>query len=285
MQKYDLLPGVLLKEGYIAHGDLHQPEEISDELLLKVHSADYLCKLIELRLDRQEERRSGFPQSTALIKREKIIMQGTVDCVDFAFNDGISLNVAGGTHHAFRDRAEGFCLLNDIALAAVYAKEKYKLDKILVVDLDVHQGNGTASIFAQDQQVFTFSMHGKNNYPMHKETSDMDIPLEDGTTDETYLILLRDTLDKILTNFEAQLIIYQCGVDVLASDKLGRMALSIDACLKRDELVFQKAQELNAPVVCAMGGGYSENIDIIVEAHANTFRLASDICSISYFKK
>jgi len=187
------------------------------------------------------------------------------------------MNIAGGTHHAFSDRGEGFCMLNDQAIGAKYLQQKGLAKKILIVDLDVHQGNGTAEIFEDDESVFTFSMHGKANYPFHKETSDLDIPLENGTTDQEYLAILKDTLPKLITTEKPDFIFYQSGVDILESDKLGKLSLTIEGCKERDRFVLQTCFDNNIPVMCSMGGGYSKDIKIIIEAHANTFRLAQEI--------
>jgi len=194
-----------------------------------------------------------------------------------ALTDGIGMNIAGGTHHAFKDRGEGFCLLNDIAIAANYLLTFRKLEKVLVVDLDVHQGNGTAAIFEKNPQVFTFSMHGRHNYPMHKEQSDLDVPLDDGMDDKTYLELLDRHLKKLLNDVLPDFIIYQSGVDVLATDKLGRLGLTIGGCKERDKKVLDSAKSNDIPIMCCMGGGYSQKISDIIEAHANTFRLAQEI--------
>ena len=187
------------------------------------------------------------------------------------------MNVAGGTHHAFPDRAEGFCLLNDIAIASRYLLHSGKANKILVVDLDVHQGNGTARIFTNESGVFTFSMHGEHNYPLQKEKSDLDIPLKDGTDDCTYLKLLDTNLKRLFEKMQPDFIFFQSGVDVLKTDKLGRLGLSIEGCRRRDELVFSEAKKADIPIVASMGGGYSENIKDILEAHANTYRAAQSI--------
>jgi acetoin utilization deacetylase AcuC-like enzyme len=192
-------------------------------------------------------------------------------------NHGVSMNIAGGTHHAFTDRGEGFCLLNDVAIAAsVLLKEKL-IQSALVVDLDVHQGNGTAQIFQSDARVFTFSMHGSKNYPLHKEVSDLDVELEDGTTDEHYLSILHDKLPQLIEFQKPDIIFFQSGVDVLQSDKLGRLGLTIQGCRERDQIVFMMAKQAGIPVVATMGGGYSERIADIIEAHANTFRIAASM--------
>jgi acetoin utilization deacetylase AcuC-like enzyme len=188
------------------------------------------------------------------------------------------MNVAGGTHHAFADRGEGFCLLNDFAVASNYLLTRNFARQILIIDLDVHQGNGTAKIFEKNPAVFTFSMHGKHNYPFHKEKSDMDIPLEDNTDDKVYLRILNRVLPQLLDKLQPDFAFYLSGVDVLASDKFGKLKLTLDGCRHRDEFVFRSLKERKIPCVTAMGGGYSEDIKVIVEAHCNTFRLAVSFC-------
>jgi len=277
MEKYDLLPEQLLYEGTVSESNFFSPDFLSEQDILEVHDANYWQKLKSLSLSRKEERRTGFPLSQALVDRERIINQGTIDAANFALQYGVAMNIAGGTHHAFTDRGEGFCLLNDIALAANYLIREGKAKKILVVDLDVHQGNGTAEIFQNNASVFTFSMHGKGNYPMHKETSDLDIPLEDGTDDRKYLKILRETLPMLLDEQEPDFIFFQSGVDVLSTDKLGRLGMSIQGCKERDRIVFEHCIKNEIPVVASMGGGYSEKIAHIIEAHANTYRLAQDL--------
>jgi acetoin utilization deacetylase AcuC-like enzyme len=277
MEKYDLLPAQLMHEGTLGRENFFSPDEVNDERVLRIHDRAYLKKLKEKKLTRREERATGFPLSDRLLKRELIITDGTIKAVDYAVKYGVSGNIAGGTHHAYTDRGEGFCLLNDIAVGSAYALEELGLNKILVVDLDVHQGNGTAKIFEDDSRVFTLSIHGEKNYPMHKEKSDLDIPLPDGTEDKKYLNTLRDLLPGLIEEVRPELIFFQSGVDVLASDKLGRLGLSVNGCKKRDETVFLNAKKKGIPVVFNMGGGYSEKISIIVEAHANTYRSARDI--------
>ena len=190
MEKYELLPRQLLHEGTVSEAHFFRPRKLTEDEILAVHKPEYWQKLQNLDLTRQEERRSGFPISEQLVEREVTINGGTIQAAEFALQYGIAMNIAGGTHHAFTDRAEGFCLLNDIAIASQYLLDQGKVKQILVVDLDVHQGNGTAEIFQKESRVFTFSMHGANNYPLQKEQSDLDIPLADGTDDQTYLRLL-----------------------------------------------------------------------------------------------
>ncbi len=277
MEKYDLLPKQLIHEGTVDQHNFFNPRQLADTEILAVHTAAYWSKLQNLDFTRKEERRSGFPISKNLVEREITINAGTIQCAEFALEHGIAMNIAGGTHHAFTDRAEGFCLLNDIAIASQYLLDHKKAKQILVVDLDVHQGNGTAEIFKNESRVFTFSMHGEHNYPLQKETSDLDLPLKDGTDDKTYLSLLERTLKELLNRLTPDFIFFQSGVDVLKTDKLGRLGMSIEGCKKRDEIVIGEAKKGNIPIVASMGGGYSKDIRDILEAHANTYRSAQDI--------
>ena len=277
MEKYDLLPKQLIHEGTLTEANFFKPRTLTHEEITAVHDVSYWEKLQKLNFTRQEERRSGFPISKELVRREVTINAGTIQCADFALTHHIAMNIAGGTHHAFTDRAEGFCLLNDIAIAAQYLLDQKKVKQVLVIDLDVHQGNGTAEIFRNESRVYTFSMHGKNNYPLQKEKSDLDIPLEDGTTDATYLSTLSKTLDSLFQDVNPDFIFFQSGVDVLESDKLGRLGLTIDGCKQRDQMVLSKAKEASIPLVASMGGGYSSDIKVILEAHANTYRLAQEM--------
>ncbi|MCG8306284.1 MAG: histone deacetylase [Cytophagales bacterium] len=277
MVKYDLIPEQLLYEGTIKEENIFSPDRIPESNLIAIHAKNYWEKLKYGRLTKEEIRKTGFPFSSELIRRERVILQGTIDCALFAMEFGIAMNVAGGTHHAFSDRGEGFCLLNDIAVAAKYLLESNLVGKVLVVDLDVHQGNGTADIFKKEDRVFTFSMHGMKNYPMKKETSDLDVPLPDHIGDDTYLKLLTYYLPKLVQDEEPDFIFYQSGVDVLRTDKLGRLDLTMHGCKERDQYVLQTCKTNKIPVAVSMGGGYSEKISDIVEAHANTFRLANQI--------
>ncbi|TGE27401.1 histone deacetylase family protein [Hymenobacter metallicola] len=278
MLKYELLPEQLLREGIITEASLFVPKPLAAAEILRTHHEGYYQRLLAGQLTRQEERATGFPWSEQLIRREVTILGGTVECARRALEHGIALNVAGGTHHAFADRGEGFCLLNDQAVAANYLLAHAPgIRKILIVDLDVHQGNGTAALFQQEPRVFTFSMHGARNYPHRKEQSDLDLPLADGTDDATYLQLLGQTLPRLLDAVQPDFVFYLAGVDVLATDKLGHLGLSREGCRQRDELVLRQCQQARVPVVVCMGGGYSVRIADIVEAHVNTFRLAAEL--------
>jgi acetoin utilization deacetylase AcuC-like enzyme len=277
MEKYNLLPQQLLYEGTINHNNLFSPTKLEDSIILNTHNSGYLKKLNTMALSPAEIRKTGFPLTLELIEREKIIMQGTIQSAKYAIEHGVSGNIAGGTHHAFADRGEGYCLLNDIAIAANFLLNNQLSKKILVVDLDVHQGNGTASIFAGNNNVFTFSMHGENNYPLKKEKSDLDVPLADGINDKKYLQLLKENLPRLIQQVSPDFVFYQCGVDILSSDKLGRLGVSLEGCKLRDRFVFDECKKNKIPISFCMGGGYSEKISIILEAHANTYREAQQI--------
>ncbi|MEO7802664.1 MAG: histone deacetylase [Ginsengibacter sp.] len=277
MLKYELIPGQLLHEGILTEENLFSPEPCTEDVILNTHTVDYWQRLKTGLLTDKEMRAIGFPQSHELIEREVIITGGTIKCALYALQYGVSLNVAGGTHHAFANRGEGFCLLNDFAIACHYLLDQKLVTKILIVDLDVHQGNGTASIFKSDDRVFTFSMHGEHNYPFHKEKSDFDFGLADGTTGDDYLTELKRTLPQLIEKVKPDFMCFVSGVDVLATDKFGKLKLSIVDCLRRDEIVFANCKQHNIPVAVAMGGGYSPDVRTIVEAHCNTFKLAKDV--------
>jgi acetoin utilization deacetylase AcuC-like enzyme len=277
MLKYELIPGQLLHEGLITHENLFSPDPLEEDIILWTHDRDYWLQLRDLTLPPKEQRRTGFPLSAQLVEREIRIAKGTIDGCHFAFEHGVAFNVAGGTHHAGTNWGEGFCLLNDQAIAANYLLNKELADSILIVDLDVHQGNGTAQIFENEPRVFTFSMHGANNFPFRKERSDLDIPLPDLTTGTHYLEILYRTLPKLIERQQPDFIFYLSGVDVLQTDKLGKMALTMDDCWERDHFVFDQCRKYGIPVQVSMGGGYSADIKVIVEAHCNTFRIANDL--------
>lgn len=277
MLKYELLPEQLLYEGTLAPEQFFDPEPLPESEVLFMHDSEYWRKLKTLALSRKEERRMGFPQSEALIFRELKITQGTIDCALHAMRDGVALNVSGGTHHAFSDRGEGFCLLNDIAVASHFLLRNGFAKKILVIDLDVHQGNGTAQLFQDNDAVFTLSFHGADNYPLEKEVSDLDVPLKTGTRDADYLDALGNILPETLKEFQPDFAFFQAGVDVLGADRLGRLELSHEGCKKRDEFVFETLRAEDVPVAVVMGGGYARDIRDILRAHCNTYRAAANI--------
>ena len=279
MIKYELLPKQLLYEGTCTDENFFAPEIPNDKHIVAAHDAEYFYDLLNLKIPHKEARKIGFPLDENLVERERIIADGTMKACEYAIQYGVAMNIAGGTHHAYSNRGEAFCMLNDQAIAARYLQSKKLANRVLIVDLDVHQGNGTAEIFQNDASVFTFSMHGANNYPFKKEISDLDIPLQKGTGDKEYQSILEDTLPQLIEKQRPDFIFYLCGVDVLETDRLGTLGLSLNGCKQRDEIVLKTCKSYGIPVQCSMGGGYSKDIKTIVEAHANTFRLAVDIFS------
>jgi acetoin utilization deacetylase AcuC-like enzyme len=277
MLKYELIPEQLLYEGLIITENLFSPEKVDEEFILLTHEESYWHRLRDLKLSPQEERRTGFPVNAQLIGREMRIVQGTIDGCHYAMANGVAFNVAGGTHHAGTNWGEGFCLLNDQAIAANYLLREGRATSILIIDLDVHQGNGTAQIFENEPAVFTFSMHGEKNFPFRKEKSDLDIGLKNGVEDAEYLDLLKESLPTLFEKTNPDFVFYLSGVDVLATDKLGYLALTRNGCKERDRIVFQECKKRDVPVQVSMGGGYSDDIIDIVEAHCNTYRVAREL--------
>lgn len=277
MVKYELIPEQLLYEGTISEANFFHPQCLPEEMILWTHESTYWEKLKTQTLTRKEIREIGFPMSPQLIHRGRHIANGTIECALFAQEYGIAMNVAGGTHHSYSYKGAGFCVFNDIAIAANYLLKKQLAQQILVVDLDVHQGDGTAQIFKNQPSVFTFSMHGAKNYPARKQPSDLDIGLPDKTGDKVYLQTLQETLPTLIATVQPDFIFYLSGVDIIASDKLGRLSVSIQGCKERDQLVLGICQQHQIPVAVSMGGGYSERLAHIVEAHANTFRVAQQL--------
>jgi acetoin utilization deacetylase AcuC-like enzyme len=277
MLKYELIPAQLLHQGLIVKANLFEPEPLTEEVILLTHQQQYWEALRDLTLGPKEQRRIGFPLSAQLLEREIRIARGTIDGATYAMNAGVSFNVAGGTHHAGSFWGEGFCLLNDQAIASNYLLANNLAHRILIIDLDVHQGNGTAEIFQHDSRVFTFSMHGDKNFPFRKEQSDLDVPLEDGLEDDAYLSKLKSLLPVLFEQQQPDFVFYLAGADVLATDKLGKLSLTKVGCEERDRLVLQACKDRNIPLQISMGGGYSPQIKDIVDAHCNTFKLALDI--------
>ena len=277
MDKYELLPQQLLREGIAEPSDFFSPEPVDLAAVYAVHDPDYIDRLLQGKLTAKEMRRIGFTQSPLLAERELRITNGTVLGALRAFDTAISFNIAGGTHHAGFAQGEGFCMINDQAVAARYLIDQKKAKQILIIDLDVHQGNGTANIFTGQPSVFTFSVHGQNNYPFRKEASDLGIGLDDQTGDDVYLRTLYEVLPALIRRVRPDFIFYQAGVDILQTDKIGRMACSLAGCRQRDELVLSLAKTHKIPVQCSMGGGYSPQLKYILEAHANTYRAANQI--------
>ncbi len=277
MLKYELLPQQLLYEGTAHQTDFFAPEACELNTVLAIHTKEYVSDLLNLTLDARAARKIGFPLSAALVEREFRIAQGTILGCQKAFESKVAFNIAGGTHHAYTNRGEAFCMLNDQAIGAQFLLDNKLAKKILIVDLDVHQGNGTAEIFQDNPNVFTFSTHGKTNYPFKKEKSDLDIPFPDGTTDKEFLKTISEIIPKLIEQQKPDFIFYLAGVDILESDKLGKLSCTIDGCKKRDEIVFNLCNQYQIPVQVSMGGGYSPEIKTIIEAHANTYRMAKSV--------
>lgn len=277
MLKYELIPAQLQYEGTFEAEHFFMPSPLPEVDVLTTHEAAYWLALKKLTLSATAQRRIGFPLNAQLVERELRIVQGTIDGAIFARANGIAFNVAGGTHHAGSNWGEGFCLLNDQAIAANYLLGNNLAERILIIDLDVHQGNGTAEIFSKETRVFTFSMHGERNFPFKKERSDLDIPLADGIGDEEYLQQLNGALKLIFRKHDPDFVFYLSGVDVLSTDKLGKLALSREGCKQRDQLVLETCLKSHIPLQVSMGGGYSAEIRTIVDAHCNTFRVASQL--------
>ena len=275
MEKYSLLKEAILRKNIVEESQIESPQAMSEQDVLSCTHPQYWEKLKQLSLSKAEIRKSGFPLSKELVDRERVIMQGSLDCALYALENGAALNIAGGTHHANAIQAEGFCLLNDLAIAISVLLRDKKIKKALIIDLDVHQGNGTADIFEKDERVFTFSAHGANNFPLKKSKSDLDIAFADGTKDDLYLSTIAKQVPLLLEKVKPDIIAYQCGVDILGSDKLGKLSVSKSACKERDQIVFESCASFSLPIFAAMGGGYSPKIGDIVDAHCNTFEVAN----------
>ena len=277
MIKYELIPEQLVYEGTVSEEQFFHPEALTDEQILLTHTSEFLDKLKNQTLSAKEIRAIGFPMTPLLVQRGRHIANGTLQCANYAMKYGVSMNIAGGTHHSFADHGEGFCIYNDIAISAHNLLATNTIQKALVVDLDVHQGNGTAKIFEDDDRVFTWSVHGERNYPTRKEKSNLDTEMPDKTEDAFYLKTISEILPRLIDEVEPDIIFYLSGVDILESDKLGRLSVSLAGCKERDQIVLEACKLNEIPVAISMGGGYSPRIADIINAHVNTFRLAQDI--------
>ena len=274
--KYALLRDRVIADGIVDPEHLHDPAAISRADLLLVHTADYVDRFTSGRLSPDEERRLGFPWSPALVERSYRAAGGTLEAATFATEHGIAMNLAGGTHHAFPSHGEGFCVFNDTAIAIRALQRDRRIRRGLVVDLDVHQGNGTHAVFAGDESVFTFSMHGGKNYPFHKVAGCLDVELSDGTGDDAYLELLTRSLPDAIAASRADLVVYLAGADPHESDRLGRLALTFDGLARRDAIVLQQTREVGLPVVVTIAGGYGRDIEDTVRIHVRTARIAAE---------
>ena len=277
MDKYRLVPERLLAEGILTPDVIVEPQPIAPGDILRVHTPAYVHAFINGTLERKAMLRLGLPWSQELVHRAFAVIGGTLGAARAALRDGIAANLAGGTHHAFADHGEGYCVFNDLVIVLRRLRADGCISRALIIDLDVHQGNGTAALCQTDPDTFTFSMHGENNYPAHKEQSSWDIALPDGTTDEQYLGLLEESLPVLLQQARPDLILYQAGVDVLRGDRFGKLALSMAGVGERDRFVCAFARRAGIPLVVTLGGGYARDINRIVTAHCQTVRAAKTI--------
>lgn len=280
MAKYSGLRERILAEAILAPEDLYEAPSASWDELRLVHSAEYVDAVADGTVAPAAQRRIGFPWSPQMVERSRRSVGATIAASRAALEDGVAANLAGGTHHAFADRGEGFCVFNDVAVAARVLQRDRLAHRIAIVDLDVHQGNGTAAIFSADDSVFTFSMHGAHNFPFRKEASDLDVALSDGTGDDEYLELLRRHLPEVLTRHQPDFVFYLAGADPYEGDRLGRLKLTIDGLRARDAMVFGACSQSRLPVAVTMSGGYAHDIEAIVTIHANTIRSAALRCPI-----
>jgi acetoin utilization deacetylase AcuC-like enzyme len=282
MAKYRQLRERIVADGIVAPGDLHAPEPADWQDLRRVHTAAYVDGVATGTLPREVQRAIGFPWSPAMVERARRSVGGTIAASCAALTDGSAANLAGGTHHAFPDRGAGYCVFNDIAVAARVLLAEQRIARALIVDLDVHQGDGTAAIFADDPAVFTFSMHGASNFPFRKQTSDLDVALPDGTGDAEYLERLERHLPQLVAGHQPDLVFYLAGADPYEGDRLGKLKLTIDGLRTRDALVFTTCRAAGVPVAVVMGGGYAHDVDAIVRIHTNTLAEAARECAVTW---
>jgi acetoin utilization deacetylase AcuC-like enzyme len=273
--KYARLREAVLAEGLVPPEAMHEPARADADTVELVHTADYVSRFARGALDEAEQRRLGFPWSEALVERAFRAVGGTCEAAEAALDRGLAMNLAGGTHHAFPAHGEGFCVFNDVAIAARRLQRAGRARRVAIVDLDVHQGNGTHAIFAGDPTVTTFSMHGGKNYPFHKVPGTLDIELPDGCDDATYLTLLADALPGVLAQARADLVFYLAGADPHEGDRLGRLKLTFDGLMRRDAMVLEACREVGLPVCLTIAGGYGHDIGTTVAVHLNTVRVAA----------
>lgn len=284
IRKFELVRDRLLREGTLLPADIIEPQPAPLADVLLVHTEDYITRLRAGTLTPRELRRLGLPWSKALVRRSFLASRGTLNAARWALREGVGSNLAGGTHHAFADRGEGFCVLNDVAIAIRVLRRDGLIERAAIVDCDVHQGNGTATIFAGDASVFTFSMHGAKNYPLFKARSTLDVEMPDGTTDEVYVKTLAEHLPRIFAH-APDIVFYLGGADPYAGDKLGRLSLSIEGLRARDEFVLEQCKVRRLPVVTVMSGGYAADINDTVEIHCNTIRAVKNIFNFTQTQK
>ena len=277
MKKYSMLRERVERSGICKNGELRAPHAVTNEEILRAHNPGYLEKVVAGTLTDQEMRRIGFPWSQRMVERSRRASGGTLDAARIALSEGIATNLAGGTHHAFADRGEGFCVLNDSAIAARALLAEGLVEKVVVLDTDVHQGNGTAAIVRGDARVFTLSIHGAKNYPFHKEESDLDAPLPDGAGDDAFLLALGERLERVLDLEDWNLAIFLAGADPFEGDKLGRLRVTKSGLAERDRMVLEGCRERDIPVAVTMAGGYAREIEDTVDIHFQTVKRASDV--------
>ncbi|HET7481161.1 MAG TPA: histone deacetylase [Rubrobacteraceae bacterium] len=277
MVKYSMLRERVAESGICGQGELRVPRAVTDEEILRAHEPAYLKSVVNGTLTRQEMRRIGFPWSERMVERSRRASGGTLGACMAALEDGVAANLAGGTHHAFADRGEGYCVFNDSAIAARALLEAGLVERVVVIDTDVHQGNGTAAILRSDPRVFTLSIHGDKNFPFHKEESDLDIPLPDGADDSEFLSALEGGLECALEGSGSRIAIYLAGADPFEDDRLGRLKVSKSGLAERDRLVLESCSERGVPVAVTMAGGYARNVEDTVGIHFQSIRRAADV--------
>jgi len=276
IRKFELVRDKLLGEGTLRDDEIVEPEQASVDDPLLVHTDDYISRLRNGTLTPKEIRKLGLPWSESLLRRSFHAISGSINATRAAVETGVASNLAGGTHHAYPDRGEGYCVLNDVAVAIRVLQREGLAKRFLIIDLDVHQGDGTAFIFRDSPEVFTFSMHGAKNYPLFKKQSTLDIELADGTSDQEYLETLNEVLPRLLIH-DPDIVFYLAGADPYKGDKLGRLGLTIDGLLRRDTSVLEFASHHEIPIVTTMSGGYAADINETVEIHCNTIRAVKDV--------
>ena len=277
MAKYSMLRERVARSGICSPGELRVPEAVSDEEILRAHTRDYLRRVVSGTLTEKEVRRIGFPWSPRMVERSRRASGGTLGACRAALEEGLAANLAGGTHHAFADRGEGYCVFNDSAIAARAVQAAGLVRRVVVVDTDVHQGNGTAAILAGDPSVFTFSIHGAKNFPFHKEESDLDVSLPDGADDAEYLSALEAGLETALDAADAELAIFLAGADPFEDDRLGRLSVTKEGLAARDALVLESCRERGIPVALTMAGGYARKVEDTVDVHFGSIRRAAEL--------
>ncbi|HKJ47249.1 MAG TPA: histone deacetylase [Balneolales bacterium] len=276
MHKFDGLYQYVIDKGIIDQSCIVEPSMVDIAYLMMVHTQRYINGILKGNLEYNEARRLGLPWSLGLARRSRLAVQGTINAALMALQDGISGNLAGGTHHSFPDRGEGFCVFNDVAVAIRVLKKSMWINKAMVIDCDVHQGNGTASFFENNSDVYTFSVHGEKNYPFKKPPSSYDLGLPDKTEDKSYIQALGDSLDHIFNEFQPDIVFYLGGIDILKSDHFGRLNVSIDGLINRDRMVIERVHKKNIPLVLLLSGGYAPTLKETVEAHSHMFKIAAE---------